>query len=155
MYLSPHFLTQLMRYSETFLTLSRSEWRQLCSRGKRDWRREHETWSKALLEVVESRQLSSDSDRMRSTRLMSSSEDSFNTNCSVRFCRDKQNPILYTYKNIQSVAKHCSFRSLDHYKYCLGLVNNITCYKGAYSITKLLYSQTSRFSLKLLVYSSP
>lgn len=152
MYLSPHFLTQLMRYSETFLTLSRSEWRQLCRRGKRDWRREQETWSRALLEVAESRQLSSDSERMRSTRLISSSEHSFNTNCSVRFCRDTQNTILhnhsqYKLKNIQSVAKHCSFRHLDHYKWHLGLVNNITTYKG-----DIFYNRNYiflEFSLKL------
>lgn len=141
MYLSPHFLTQLIRYSETFLTLSRSEWRQLCRRGKRDWRREQETWSRALLEVAESRQLSSDSERMRSTRLMSSSEHSFNTNCSVRFCRrHTKHHSQYKLKNIQSVAKHCSFRPLDHYKWHLGLVNNITSLKGA-----IFYNKNSIF----------
>lgn len=95
-YLSPHFFVQLMRYSETFFTLSRSPWQQLWSRGSRDWMREQEVWSRVLLALPgaleggeESPRLwSSDSDMMRSTRLISSSGFNRRTNVSVCFWRE-------------------------------------------------------------------
>lgn len=53
--------------------------------------REQETWSRLLLSLLdESRLLSSDSDKIRSTKLMSSSEVSRSTNLSVLFCTDRK-----------------------------------------------------------------
>lgn len=93
-----------MRYSETFLMFSRSplqyEWRS----GSLDWMREQEAWSMLLLSsCCESRLLSSDSDRIRSTRLMSSSELSRSTNFSVFFCTDeKENTWVCSFSHQQS-----------------------------------------------------
>lgn len=84
-YLSPHFLMQLRRYSQMVWTFWGSLWQQLCSRGRRDWMREQEAWSSVSSAWPVSRQFSSDSNRIRSTRLINSSLDSFKTNFSVRF----------------------------------------------------------------------
>lgn len=115
-YLSPHFFVQLMRYSETFFTLTRSPWQQLWSRGSRDWMREQEVWSRVLLALSgvlaggeESPQLlSSDSDMMRSTRLISSSGFKRRTNVSVCFWRERERAQERGVGSSQAEGEQCS-----------------------------------------------
>lgn len=93
-YLFPHFLMQLRRYSQTVCTSCVSLWQKLCSRGRRDWMREQEAWSRVSSALPMSCQLSSDSHRIRSTRLISSSLVSFKANFSVRFWRKCHEEVL-------------------------------------------------------------
>lgn len=82
-HLLPHCWIQPVRYSVTFLMLSRSPWEQLSNKGSRDWMSVHEA-SSVFWYLV------SASARISSTMLINSDAFRWSTNSSRRFCKCKR-----------------------------------------------------------------